>query len=111
MEQQNYSQYEQRETYNRNKYNRADNIFYKGVAYSTLQKIVTSGRIQAKPVKTPTYEGNVVYLSKSENTARSYGDVVLMIDMTGKRVEKSGHSNQFVAIGDIESNRIIQVRR
>ena len=50
-----------------------------------------------------------VYVSKSSPTASTYGDYLLKLDLNGKDVRKSPHSNQYVVLGAIEAERILRI--
>ena len=84
-------------------------IYYKGVRASSVNRIRAEGYIQPKTVNKAGEVIRGVYVTKSENTAARYGDYILKLDLKGKNVVKSPHSNQFICLGAIEANRIINV--
>jgi hypothetical protein len=84
-------------------------IYYKGVNQSTLEYIKQDGEIKAKLVEKAGQRLVGVYVAKSEGIARTYGDYILKIDLSGIKVVPSPHSNQFIAMGSIPAERIISV--
>lgn len=84
-------------------------IFWKGVSNDTLAKIKYSGYITPRKVEKGGIIRFGVYVSRSSKTASKYGGYVLKLDLKGKNVVPTGHSNQWLCLGAIESNRIINV--
>lgn len=85
-----------------------DGIFYKGVNRSTLDLIRQSGEIRPRMVEKGNFMARVVYVTKSETLARQYGEIILKMNLSGMDVKPSPHSNQFVVVGSIPAERIIQ---
>ena len=87
------------------------NVYWKGMNRSILEKAMSSGYILPAQIRKLDFEEFGVYVSKSEKVAGEYGDVVLKLDLEGKKVVKSPHSNQFICSSPIEISRIIEVKK